>query len=79
MNKINLESALELALKLEHVLIATVDDSGMPHVAAAAQMRRSSENELAVSGWFCPGTMANLEHNHNISLVVWDAVSDTDY
>ena len=79
MNNNNFDSALALALKLEHVLIATADDEGVPHVAAALQLSRASENELTVSGWFCPGTMANLEHNRNISLVVWDAASDTGY
>jgi hypothetical protein len=79
MKKESLDSAIELAQKLEHVFVATADSSGMPHVAAAGLMRRTSENCVAVSAWFCPGTLANLDHNRSVSLVVWDPPSDAGY
>ena len=31
---------------------------------------------MAVSEWFCPGTMANLEENRSVAVVVWDAEKD---
>ena len=34
---------------------------------------------MAVAAWFCPGTIANLGHNRNIALVVWDAFSDNGF
>jgi hypothetical protein len=79
MKKQSLDSAIELAQKLVHVFVATADSSGMPHVAAAGLMRRTSENRVAVSAWFCPGTLANLDHNRSVSLVVWDPPSDAGY
>jgi len=75
----NLDAAIKLAEKLGHVFVATADAGGMPHLAAAAQIRSASEDRVAVSAWFCPGTVANLEQNRRISLVVWDPLSDRGY
>ena len=75
----NLDKALTLAEKLEHVYVATADVSGMPHVAAAAQLSRTSDDQVAVSAWFCPGTIANLDDNRRISLVVWDPPTDRGF
>ena len=35
--------------------------------------------ECAVSEWFCPGTLENLEQNRFVSLVIWDSASDKGY
>ena len=75
----NLENAINLAEKVGHVFVATADAAGMPHLAAAAQIRSASEDRVAVSAWFCPGTVENLEQNRRISLVVWDPPSDRGY
>jgi hypothetical protein len=75
----NLDNAIDLARKLGHVFVATADSSGMPHVAAAAEIHKASEENVAVSAWFCPGTVANLDGNRRISLVVWDPPSDRGY
>jgi len=75
----NLNNAIDLAEKLGHVFVATADSSGMPHVAAAARMQRAPADQVAVSAWFCPGTIANLGDNRHISLVVWDPPSDRGY
>jgi hypothetical protein len=53
----NLDDAIGLAEKLGHVFVATADSSGMPHVAAAAQIKRISDGQVALSAWFCPGTV----------------------
>lgn len=75
----NLEIAIDLAEKLGHVFVATADSSGMPHVAAAARIQSASEDHVTVSAWFCPGTIANLDENRRISLVVWDPPLDKGY
>ena len=75
----SLNAAVELAEKLEHVFVATADSSGMPHVAAAAELNQTSKDHVAVTAWFCPGTVANLSENRRISMVVWDAPSDKGY
>jgi hypothetical protein len=75
----SLNTAVELAEKLEHVFVATADSSGMPHVAAAAKLSKTSKDHVAVTAWFCPGTVANLSENRRISMVVWDAPSDKGY
>ncbi len=75
----SLNTAVELAEKLEHVFVATADSSGMPHVAAAAKISQTSEDQVTVDAWFCPGTITNLKNNCRISLVVWDAPVDKGY
>ena len=75
----SLNIAVELAEKLEHVFVATADSSGMPHVATAGKLSQTSEDHVAVTAWFCPGTLANLKNNRRISLVVWDAPLDKGY
>jgi hypothetical protein len=75
----NLDTVMELAEKLGHVFVATADSRGMQHVAAAAQIHKASKDRVTVSAWFCPGTIANLNDNRRISLVVWDPPSDRGY
>lgn len=72
----SLKAAVKLSANLGHVLIATSDSDGVPHVASAGPLIPQSDQRLLVSAWFCPGTMANLEHNPNIAIVIWDAASD---
>ncbi len=74
-----IQKALELADKLQHVFVATADAKGLPHVAIAGKLKLESNGRVAVTAWFCPGTVDNLQHNHRIALVVWDAIEDTGY
>ena len=71
--------AVTLAHKLGHVFVATADTHGLPHVAAAAAMTTIAENTVAVSAWFCPGTLANLDQNRLVSLIVWDDATDSGF
>jgi general stress protein 26 len=74
-----LEKIADLVARTGHVFIATADGDGLPHLAAARRLRATPDGRLWVTEWFCPGTMANLEHNRRISLVVWDHTSDVGY
>jgi predicted pyridoxine 5'-phosphate oxidase superfamily flavin-nucleotide-binding protein len=74
-----LQQALELAARVKTVLVATADGEGRPHVAVAGKIEALADGRVAVSEWFCPGTVSNLERNSRISLVVWDPVSDTGH
>ena len=74
-----LRQALALAETVKAVLVATADGDGQPHLAAAGKIEALPDGRVAVSEWFCPGTVSNLENNPRISLVVWDPVSDTGY
>lgn len=79
MNIETLKKAVILGEQLGHVFVATTDREGLPHVAAAGTINLESEEQVAVSAWFCPGTMANLEENPCIALVVWDAKTDVGF
>ncbi len=65
-----LKKAVELAAKVGHVFIATSDADGWPHLAAARTLALREDGRIAVSEWFCPGTMSNLQSNRHVSVVV---------
>ncbi len=77
--KAALKKVVSLAAKVGNVLVATADSQGLPHVAAAGKLALKPGGKVAVTEWFCPGTMANLEVNPHIALVIWDATSDNGY
>jgi hypothetical protein len=75
-----LKEAVLLAKNIGHVLIATADAKGRPHMAAAGRIILiSAEGSVAVEDWFCPGTMANLQANRNTALIIWDPKMDKGY
>jgi hypothetical protein len=75
-----LKEAVLLAKNIGHVLIATADAKGRPHMAAAGRIILiSDEGSVAVEDWFCPGTMANLQANRNTALIIWDPKMDKGY
>ena len=75
-----LHKAVELGSKLKGVLLATADESGLPHIASAGNLSlQPEEGRVTVGAWFCPGTVKNLEHNRKIAVLVWDEVHDAGY
>jgi hypothetical protein len=75
----SIQQAVNLAQTLQHVFVATSDASGLPHLAAASRIEVVEDAKVAISEWFCPGTLENLEQNHRIALVIWDAAVDKGY
>jgi hypothetical protein len=68
-----------LAGRIGHVLIGTADVQGLPHIAAAASLEQTDATHVAVTEWFCPGTIENLKANPLVSVVVWDNETDTGF
>jgi hypothetical protein len=79
MNPKTLSAAVELAVRIGHVFIATADLSGKAHLAAARRLSLGAENQVLVSDWLCPETVVNLRQNRLISLVAWDAATDQGF
>jgi hypothetical protein len=80
MNIRTLKEAVLLARNIGHILIATADAKGLPHMAAAGRVNLASDEEsVVVEDWFCPGTMANLQANRNTALIIWDPKMDKGY
>lgn len=79
MNKEKIQKAVTLAKKIGHVFLATSNADGIPHISAAGKLEYADMNHVAVTEWFCPGTIANLRVNKHISIVIWDKASDTGY
>lgn len=76
MNLALLQDALLLAARVGHVLIGTCDRQGVPHLATAGKMAVRHDGPIAISAWFCPGTVANLQDNPQVSIVAWDPQTD---
>ena len=74
-----LRDAVTLAKKLGHIFIGTVGQDGVPHIAAAGKLNFETEDRVEVMAWFCPTTVANLQVNRAISLVIWDLESDKGF
>ncbi len=74
-----LASAVDLASDTGYVFLATADPEGMPHITAAGLMTRCGEHEVALTEWFCPGTVENLKTNRTAALAVWDARRDVGF
>jgi uncharacterized protein len=79
MNPQVLREAVNLAEKMEHVLIGTANKRMEPHIAVATRMNLIDDAHVTVSAWFCPTTVTNLSENASVSLVVWDSQSDAGY
>jgi hypothetical protein len=79
MNQKTLNQAIVLAQRLQHVFVATADGKGLPHMGAAGKLALTPEGRVAVAAWFCPMTLANLQKNRRVSLVIWDPKVDTGY
>jgi hypothetical protein len=79
MNSEILKKAVRLGEELEHVFVATADTAGLPHVAVAGKISLEFEDRVAVMEWFCAATVANLEANRSIGLIVWGQKADMGY
>jgi hypothetical protein len=75
----SIEEAVALGIRMGYAFIATADREGLPHVGSSGSLELDDSGRLAVSEWFCPGTLSNLEANPRISVVVWDPESDSGY
>jgi len=75
----SLQKAVRLAETTGCVFVATSDADGMPHLAAAGKLSYAGKKNVAVTEWFCPGTVANLDNNKYVSIVVWDKDADTGF
>jgi hypothetical protein len=74
-----LSEAIRLANEAGFVLVGTADEKGMPHITAAGRLETSSDSaavrlrspQVVITEWFCPGTVANLQRNKSVSVVIW--------
>ncbi len=74
-----LNQAVAIVKKTGQAFIATADTTGAPHIACAGKINAEADDRLAVTEWFCPGTVANLQENKNISIAIWDKLTDTGF
>ncbi len=79
MNNEKIKEAVQLAKKAGHVFLATADKNGLPHISAAGKISMEKDGKVSVTEWFCPGTLANLQVNKNVSIAIWDKKADMGF
>lgn len=79
MNQDILEKVMTFAENIDHYLIATVDQKGQPHIAAAGELALAGKDSVGITDWFCATTITNLRANPRVSVVIWDRVKDLGY
>ena len=79
MEKEIFEHAMDLANQVRHFLVATADVHGHPHIASVGSLTPASPTDIVLSEWFCPGTVANIQQNPYIAVVIWDSDRDIGY
>ena len=75
MNEKILEKAVLLSKQCLK-LIATCNESGVPHIAAAGEIVQLNANQITLTEWFCPGTVSNAKPGREVSIVIWDPKDD---
>ena len=71
--------AVELADNLGYILVASADEDGQPHVAAAQSVQATDQDHVTIESWFCPSTLENVDANPRVSLIAWDPTTDRGY
>lgn len=79
MTRQKLAEAVATGARAGYVVIATADNEGTPHIAAAGKIELEGDSAVAITEWFCPGTVANLRPNAGVSVVAWDRASDAGF
>ena len=79
MNREILKKAVRLSENVGYIFLATADRKGAPHVACAKKMELVSNDQIAVTEWFCPDTVRNLNENTHLAVIVWDKQTDKGY
>jgi uncharacterized protein len=79
MHRDPIKEAVKLGSRMKYAMISTADAEGLPHVAASRKITVEPDGSIGISEWFCPGTLANLQVNPRVSIVVWDPDKDSGY
>lgn len=75
----SLAKMVQLAGTVRHILVATANEDGVPHVATAEHINLEDWDLITVTAWFCPQTAKNVQTNPAISVVVWDRDRDLGF
>jgi hypothetical protein len=79
MDSKDLEPAVALGRRVQHLFLAMVDGQGVPYVNSARQIEQLAGNQFAVEEWICPLTVTNLGLNPKTAVLVWDPATDGGY
>ncbi|OHB55007.1 MAG: hypothetical protein A2Y07_02045 [Planctomycetes bacterium GWF2_50_10] len=78
MDKAAIGAAVALSKHAGYVFIATVGPERVPHLAAAGPLLLE-DNQVAITAWYCPVTLANIQQFPEVSIVVWQKETDSGY
>jgi len=61
------------------IIVATADDHGTPHLAAAKGMILIGDEQVAFKNWFCLQTLQNVSENPKIALSLFGPTGEHGY
>lgn len=76
---IMLKDALQTAKKVKPLFLVSTDPGGMPVVADVDDVQLTEKGQISVAGWFPEEMVSNLSRNPDLSLVVWDPETNSQY
>jgi hypothetical protein len=79
MDSRQLERAIDLGKRVEHLFVALVGDGGFPYVNSARRIEQVAANQFALEEWFCPLTVQHLSENPRLAVLIWDPATDDGY
>ena len=79
MDQSKLNEALLMMHERKYFFIASADKNGLPHLTVGSRITPHSDDLPEVYFWPCPVTLANLQWNKNVSLIVWDEERDKGF
>lgn len=68
-----------MAANNQVVQVATSDESGQPHIAAARGLRVVNDERVAFEDWFCLQTLKNIAHNPKVALSIVEPGKEQGY
>ncbi len=75
----SLAKLMQLAGTVRHLLVATANEGGVPHLATAEHITLEDWDLVSITAWFCPQTAKNVQTNPAIAVVVWDRDRDLGF
>ena len=66
------ERVCMLARTARHLLLATADAQGIPHLATVQRVLPLDNHRLQVISWLCPGSLRAVAENRKVALIILD-------
>jgi general stress protein 26 len=75
-----LKQVVRFTKDIDYIIMVTTSRDGVPHITTAGELKYDeNKNLIKIAEWFCSTTVANLNANKHIGIVVWKPEIDRGY